>query len=113
MSTNDKDFKVKNGLHVAGNNITLGSTPIAFNSETNKLELYINGVWQPIAFTSEIPAVSDISFMDIGLIIDYDGTPVYIVQANGVNTTSTKFADGGTPSTDSYSMTFDSGIIVA
>ena len=47
MSTTDKDFKVKNGLHVtgnatiAGNQITLGDTPIAFNATTNKLELYM------------------------------------------------------------------------
>jgi hypothetical protein len=49
--------------------------------------------------------------MDIGLAIDYNGEPVYTVQANGVNTTATKFADGGTPSTSSYDMTFDSGAI--
>jgi hypothetical protein len=49
--------------------------------------------------------------MDIGLAIDYDGQPVYTVQANGVVTTATKFADGGTPSTDEASMTFDSGTI--
>ena len=117
MSTNDKDFKVKNGLHVtgnatiAGNQITLGDTPIAFNATTNKLELYIGGSWQPIAFFSEIPDVPEISFMDIGLAIDYNGQPVYTVQANGVNTTATKFADGGTPSSDTFSMTFDSGVI--
>lgn len=117
MSTTDKDFKVKNGLYVAGeatiagNQITLGDTPIAFNSTTNKLELYIGGTWQPIAFTSEIPNVSDISWMDIGLAIDYDGEPVYTVQANGVNTTATKFADGGTPSTNSFQLTFDSGSV--
>lgn len=111
MSTNDKDFKVKNGLHVAGNQITLGSTPIAFNSTTNKLELYINDTWQPIAFFSEIPNVPEISFMDIGLAIDYNGQPIYTVQANGVVTDATKFADGGTPSSDTFSLTFDSGVI--
>ena len=116
-TTTDKDFKVKNGLHVegnatiVGNQITLGSTPVAFNATTNKLEIYIGDAWQPIAFTSEIPNVPDISFMDIGLAIDYNGQPIYTVQANGVLTTATKFADGGTPSSDIASMTFDSGVI--
>lgn len=111
MTTNNKDFKVKNGLVVEGNQLTLGDTPVAFNTSTSKLEIYINGEWRPIAFTSEIPDVSDITFMDIGLAIDYDGEPIYTVQANGVNTTATKFADGGTPSTNSYSLTFDSGSV--
>ena len=117
MSTNNKDFKVKNSLYVAGNatvagnQITLGDTPIAFNASTNKLELYIGGSWQPIALTSDIPNVPDITFMDIGLAIDYNGDPIYTVQANGVNTTATKFADGGTPSTNTFSMVFDSGVM--
>ena len=51
--------------------------------------------------------------MDIGLAIDYDGNPVYTVQANGVVTTATKFADGGTPSTTSYDLSFDSSTINA
>lgn len=111
MATNDKDFKVKNSLVVEGNQITLGQTPIAFNTSSNKLEIYLNGNWQSIAFTSEIPDIPDITFMDIGLAIDYNGDPIYTVQANGVNTTATKFADGGTPSSDTFSMTFDSGVI--
>ena len=117
MSTNEKDFKVKNGLHVAGNativgnQITLGNTPIAFNTSTNKLELFINNQWTPIAFMADIPDIPEITFMDIGLAIDYDGEPVYTVQANGVNTTATKLADGGTPSSTSFAMTFDSGSV--
>lgn len=111
MTTNNKDFKVKNGLVVEGNQITLGDTPVAFNTSTSKLEIYINGAWQPIAFTADIPDVPEITFMDIGLAIDYNGDPVYTVQANGVVTSATKFADGGTPSTSSFGMTFDSGTI--
>lgn len=111
MTTNNKDFKVKNGLVVEGNQITLGNTPVAFNTSTSKLEIYINGAWQPIAFTADVPDVPEITFMDIGLAIDYNGGPVYTVQANGVVTSATKFADGGTPSTSSFSMTFDSGVI--
>jgi hypothetical protein len=111
MATTNKNFRVKNGLVVEGNQITLGSTPVAFNSSSNQLEIYINGTWEPIALVSQLPDVSGISFMDIGLAIDYDGQPVYTVQANGVVTTATKFADGGTPSTNEASMTFDSGTI--
>jgi hypothetical protein len=111
MATTNKNFRVKNGLVVEGNQITLGSTPVAFNSSSNQLEIYINGTWEPIALVSQIPDVSGISFMDIGLAIDYDGQPVYTVQANGVVTTATKFADGGTPSTDEAALTFDSGSI--
>lgn len=118
MATVDKNFRVKNGLHVTGNatiqgnQITLGSTPIAFDTDTNRLKIYINGAWSPIAFSSDIVDTSGaISFMDIGLAIDYNGQPIYTVQANGVNTTATKFADGGTPSTSSWDMTFDSGLV--
>jgi hypothetical protein len=50
--------------------------------------------------------------MDVGLAIDYNGLPIYTVQANGVSTTATKFADGGAPSTSTYGLTFDSGVIV-
>jgi hypothetical protein len=111
MATTDKNFRVKNGLVVEGNQITLGSTPVAFNSASNKLEIYINGVWEPIALVSQIPSDDMVSWMDIGLAIDYDGQPVYTVQANGVVTTATKFADGGTPTSTSASLVFDSGEI--
>lgn len=118
MATVDKNFKVKNGLNVAGNatfdsNVILGSTPLRFDTATNKLQIQLNGTWSPIAFVSDIPDIStEIGFMDIGLAIDYNGLPIYTVQANGVNTTATKFADGGSPETSTYSMTFDSGAIV-
>jgi hypothetical protein len=122
MATVDKNFKVKNGLNVAGaatfnaavnvDNLVLNSTPIAYNSSTGRLQIQIGGVWQDIAFLSD--AAEDtgaITFMDIGLAIDYDGQPIYTVYANGVNTTATKFANGGDHSTETYSMTFDSGTI--
>ena len=116
MTTTDKNFKVKNGLNVAGNatfdsNVILGSTPLRFDTTTNKLQIQLNGDWQPIAFVSDIPDVPNITFMDIGLAIDYNGLPIYTVQANGVETTATKFADGGNPSTESYGLTFDSGVL--
>lgn len=51
--------------------------------------------------------------MDIGLAIDYNGQPTYIVQANGVTPSGTsKFVNGGSPSDTSFSMTFDSGALV-
>ena len=122
MATVDKNFKVKNGLNVAGaatfnaavnvDNLVLNSTPIAYNSSTGRLQIQIGGVWKDIAFLSD--AAEDtgaLTFMDIGLAIDYDGQPIYTVYANGVNTTATKFANGGDYSTETYSMTFDSGTI--
>jgi hypothetical protein len=120
MSTTDKNFKVKNGLNVAGeatfgSNVVLGETPLRFDTATNKLQIQLNGTWVPIAFTSEIPDIaSQISFMDIGLAIDYNGEPIYTVQGNGVNPGATsKFVDGGSPSTtdSDVSMVFDSGVI--
>jgi len=122
MATVNKNFKVKNGLNVTGaatfdaavnvDNLVLNSTPLAFDSATGRLKIQIGGVWKEIALlTDAAEDVSAITFMDIGLAVDYDGQPIYTVYANGVNTTATKFADGGDYSTDTYSMTFDSGTI--
>lgn len=119
MATVDKNFRVKNGLNVAGvatfdTNIILGETPLRFDTVTNKLQIQLSGNWVPIAFNSEIPdPTQTIGFMDIGLSIDYNGQPTYIVQANGVTPSGTsKFADGGSPSTTTWEMTFDSGVLV-
>lgn len=122
MAIVDKNFKVKNGLNVAGaatfdaavnvDNLILNSTPLAFDSATGRLKIQVGGVWREIALlTDAAEDTTALTFMDIGLAIDYDGQPVYSVFANGVNTTATKFADGGSYSTDTYSMTFDSGAI--
>ena len=120
MATDNKNFKEKNGLNVAGtatfgSNVVLGTTPLRFDTATNKLQIQLNGAWVPIAFNSEIPdPAAQVGFMDIGLAIDYNGQPIYTLQANGVNPGPTsKFVDGGSPySTDSdVSMVFDSGVI--
>lgn len=118
MATVDKNFRVKNGLNVAGpatfsSDVVLGTTPLRFDTATNKLQLQLNGTWVPIAFNSEIPDTTQaISFMDINLAIDYDGQPTYIIQANGVTTSgSSKYADGGSPTSTSWDMYFDSGEI--
>lgn len=118
MATNNKNFKVKNGLNVAGTatfdtDIVLGTTPIAFDSTTNRLKIYINGSWSPIAFSADIPDLTQqLSFMDIGLSIDYNGQPTYIVQGNGtVISGDSKFVDGGLISTQSFDLVFDSGSI--
>ncbi len=122
MAIVNKNFKVKNGLNVAGaatfdaavnvDNLVLNSTPLAFDSTTGRLKIQIGGVWKEIALlTDAAEDVSAITFMDIGLAVDYDGQPIYTVYANGVNTTATKFADGGDYSTNTYTMTFDSGTI--
>jgi hypothetical protein len=116
MATVDKNFRVKNGLSVAGTatfatDIVLGTAPIAFDSATGRLQIQVNDVWLPIAVRDDIPTLS---FMDIGLSIDYDGQPTYIVQANGVTPSGvSKFVQGGTPSdTEEPSMIFDSGSLV-
>jgi hypothetical protein len=120
MATDNKNFKVKNGLNVAGtatfgSSVVLGTTPLRFDTATNKLQIQLNGTWTPIAFNSDIPDTStQVSFMDIGLAIDYNGQPIYTVQGNGVTPDGTsKFVDGGSPSsTDAdVSMIFDSGSI--
>jgi len=105
VATTNKSFRVKNDLLVDGNQITLGTAPISFNTATNKLQIYVNNQWLDVGDSS------DISFMDLGLAIDYNGEPIYTVQANGVESTATKFADGGTPSSTSFAVIFDSGNI--
>jgi len=119
MTVTNKDFRVKNGLQVAGDatfdsQLILGTAPLAFDTNTNRLQLYVNNVWQNIATLDDIQAASsgDITFMDIGLAIDYNGQPTYIVQGNGVTPAGTsKFLDGGNPSTTAVQYQFDSGII--
>lgn len=106
MATVDKNFRIKNGLVVEGNYIDLGTAPISFNTSNNKLQIYIDSQWLDIADSS------DISFMDMGLAIDYNGDPIYTVQANGVTPdVNSKFANGGLPETTSFSVVFDSGSI--
>jgi hypothetical protein len=119
MSVNSKNFKVKNGLNVAGtatfdSDIVVGTAPISFDTQTNRLKIQVNGTWVTLAHTSDIPNPEDqLSFMDIGLAIDYNGQPTYIVQANGVSPSETsKFVDGGTPATTSTGFVFDSGSLV-
>lgn len=120
MATIDKNFRVKNGLNVAGtatfsSDIVLGTAPIAFDTETNRLKVQIDGTWQPIALYSEIPNEANmLSFMDVGLAIDYNGQPTYIIQANGVTPSGTnKFISGGDPTTSEFGIVFDSGALVA
>jgi len=118
MTVNNKDFKVKNGLNVVGDatfgsNIILGTTPIAFDTNTNRLQLFINNAWKSIATLDDVQSSGSLNFMDIGLSIDYNGLPTYIVQGNGVTPSGdSKFLDGGNPSILSTDYTFDSGIIL-
>jgi hypothetical protein len=115
--TTNKNFKVKNGLDVAGtatiSDIVLGTAPIAFDTETGRLKIQINGTWSPVAFMGDIPdATNTLNFMDIGLSIDYNGQPTYIIQANGVTPSGTsKFLDGSNASITSWDFVFDSGVI--
>jgi hypothetical protein len=117
MAVSNKDFKIKNGLDVAGDatfgsQVILGSTPLAFDTNTNRLQLFINNAWSSIATLDDLQTSSPVNFMDIGLSIDYNGQPTYIVQCNGVTPSGdSKFLDGGNPSTTSTDFIFDSGII--
>jgi hypothetical protein len=116
MTVTDKDFKVKNGLNVAGNatfesQVILGTTPLAFDTNINRLQVYVNDAWQSIATLADIGG--NLSFMDIGLSIDYNGQPTYIVQANGVTINGdSKFVDAGIATPYSYiDYVFDAGVI--
>jgi hypothetical protein len=116
MTVTDKDFKVKNGLNVAGDatfgsQVILGSTPLAFDTNTNRLQLYINNAWSSIATLDDLGG--NLSFMDIGLSIDYNGQPTYIVQGNGVVISGdSKFVDAGSATPySSIEYIFDSGVI--
>ena len=120
MPTNaiNKNFKVKNGLNVAGDatfesNIILGNVPLAFDSNTNRLKVYINNAWKSFATLDDIQDPTQVvNFMDIGLTIDYNGLPVYIVQGNGVSPSGTsKFLDGGNPSSTAVDFSLNSGAI--
>lgn len=117
MTVTNKDFRVKNGLSVAGDatfdsQVILGTTPLAFDTGTNRLQLFINDAWKSIATLDDINSSGNLTFMDIGLAIDYNGLPTYIVQGNGVTPSGdSKFLDGGNPSIASTDFIFDSGEI--
>jgi hypothetical protein len=115
MSTTDKNFKVKNGLDVAGtatfeSDIVLGTAPIAFDSQTGRLKIQVNDIWMPIAFREDI---LDVTFMDLNLAIDYNGNPIYTVQSNGVTAPiDSKLVDAGSPADNTPLAVFDSGVLV-
>jgi len=105
VATSNKDFKVKNNLIVQSGQVTLGSVPLAFNTDNNKLRIQVNGQWIDISDSN------DMGFNDIDLAIDYNGAPIYSVGGDGVISDATKMADGGSPNTTSFALTFDSGSI--
>lgn len=105
MATNNKDFKVKNNLVVQSGQVTLGSVPLRYNSDSSKLQIQVNNQWIDISDSN------DLGFNDIGLAVDYNGLPIYSVGGNGVITEATKMADGGSPTSSSFALTFDSGVI--
>ena len=112
MSVSNKDFKIKNGINVTGpavfaSDVIIGDVPIAFDATTNRLKIQVDGIWSEIALLSD---AETLSFEDINVSIDYDGTATYIVQANGVTPSGdSKFADGGTPTSTQFRYIFDSG----
>jgi hypothetical protein len=75
MSTNNKDFVVNNGLIVNGtatlsSGMTINNTPIEINTETNRIQAYVNNAWVQMALLTDIIA-ADLS--TINLNIEYDG----------------------------------------
>lgn len=105
MATNNRDFKVKNNLVVQSGQVTLGSVPLRYNSNNNKLQIQVSNQWIDISDSN------DMGFNDIDLAIDYNGAPIYSVGGDGVITDANKLADGGSPSSSSFALTFDSGVI--
>ena len=64
MNTDSKDFKVKNGLKVAGtatfdNDILLNQIPISYDQQSKRLKMYINNQWSLIALDADIINTSD------------------------------------------------------
>lgn len=114
MSTSNKNFKVKNGLNVTGqavfnSDVILGTTPLAFDAQTNRLKIQVNNEWLPLALLSDADVLT---FEDIGITVDYDGNAVFIVQGNGINIAgNSKFLDGGSPSIVTVRYEFDAGVI--
>jgi hypothetical protein len=114
MTTNNKDFKVKNGLLVSGNavfgsEIVLGSTPISFDTNTNRLKIQVNNEWVQIATLEDADVLT---FEDIGVAVDYDGSATYIIQANGVSPSElSKFVNAGSAETTTVRYIFDAGVL--
>jgi hypothetical protein len=114
MATNNRNFKVKNGLNVNGtatfnSDFVLNGTQLAFDSDTNRLKMYVNNEWVQVALLSD---AETLSFEDIAVSVDYDGNATYIVQGNGVTPSGTsKFVDGGNPESSTFRYIFDSGVI--
>ena len=75
MSTNDKDFVVKNGLVVNGtatlsSGMTINNTPISIDQTTKRIKAYVNDTWVEMALLTDIvPA----DFSTMSLNIEYDG----------------------------------------
>lgn len=114
MATNNKNFKVKNGLNVNGtatfnSDFVLNGTQLAFDTDTNRLKVYVNNEWVQVALLSD---AETLSFEDIAVAVDYDGNATYIVQGNGVTPSETsKFANGGDPTSTTFRYIFDGGVI--
>ena len=105
VATLNRDFKVKNNLVVQSGQVTLGSVPLRYNSDNNKLQIQVNNQWIDISDSN------DMGFNDLDLAIDYNGSQIYSIGDTRVVTEATKFADGGSPSSSSFALTFDSGVV--
>lgn len=64
MTINDKDFKVKNGLQVAGtasfdSDVVIDTIRVAYDSTNQRLKAYIDNAWHLITIDSDIPQTID------------------------------------------------------
>lgn len=112
MSTTNKDFKVKNNLIVQSGQVTLGSVPLAFNTENNRLQIQINNVWKSIATLDDLN-LGGVSFLDFDLDIDYAGNATYTLAGDNLSGVTTVIIDGGQPSENQTSYQFDGGVVGA
>jgi len=129
VTTNNKDFVVRQGLKVAtgvtfpdnsvqttaftGSAITVGSTfPVSpsngamhLDTNTNRIYYYYSSTWYAMANYDDTASVTDHNHNEEGFVED-----VYEYQGNGpVGPWLGTSLDGGSPATTSFIMTIDGG----
>ena len=129
MTTNNKDFVVKQGLKVAtgvtfpdnsvqttaftGSAITVGSTfPVSpsngamhLDTNTNRIYYYYSSTWYAMANYDDTASVTDHNHNADGFVQD-----VYTYQGNGpVGPWLGTSLDGGSPATTSFTMVISGG----
>jgi hypothetical protein len=129
VTTNNKDFVVRQGLKVAtgvtfsdnsvqttaftGSAITVGSTfPVSpsngamhLDTNTNRIYYYYSSTWYAMANYDDTATVADHTHDEAGFV-----DSIYQYQGNGpVGPWIGTSLDGGSPATTSFTMTIDGG----